>query len=59
MSFLLLISKMKVVAMPEVYLFDLSLKKAMDAARFFSLVVSLLSLLHATFSRDVIGGSML
>ena len=59
MSFLLLTSKMKAVAMPEVYLFNLSLKKAMDAARFFSLVVSLLFLLHVTFSHDVIGGSML
>ena len=49
MLFLLLISKMKVVAMPEVYLFDLSLEKAMDTARFFSLVVSLLSLLHVLF----------
>ena len=28
MLFLLMISKMKVVAMPEVYLFDLSLEKA-------------------------------
>jgi len=37
-----MISKMKVVALPEVFLFDLSLRKAMDAARFFSLVVSLL-----------------
>ena len=41
MLFLLLISKMKVVAMPEVHLYDLSLRKAIDAARFFSLVVSL------------------
>ena len=29
---------MKVVAMPAVYFYDLSLWKAMDAARFFSLV---------------------
>jgi len=29
---------MTVIAMPEVYLYDLSLRKAMDAARFFSLV---------------------
>ena len=29
---------MKVVAMPEVHFFHLSLRKAMDAARFFSLV---------------------
>ena len=35
---LLLITKMKVIAMPEVYLYDLSLRRAMDAARFFSLV---------------------
>lgn len=41
MLFLLLVSKMKVVAMPEMYLYDLSLRKAMDATRFFSLVVSL------------------
>ena len=36
--------------MPEVYLYDLSLRRAMDAARFFSLVgLSLLiSLLHVT-----------
>ena len=40
---------MKVVAMPEVYFYDLSLRKAMDAARFFSLGdLSLLSLLHVT-----------
>ena len=36
--FCLQTSKMKVVAMPEVYFYDLSLRKAMDAARFFSLV---------------------
>ena len=30
--------KMRVVVMPEVYFYDLSLRKAMDAARFFSLV---------------------
>ena len=29
---------MKVVAMLKVYFYDLSLRKAMDAARFFSLV---------------------
>ena len=29
---------MKVIEMPEVYLYDLSLRRAMDAARFFSLV---------------------
>ena len=38
--FLLLISKMKVVTKTDVYLYDLSLRKAIDAARFFSLVVS-------------------
>ena len=27
-----------IVVMPEVYFYDLSLRKAMDAARFFSLV---------------------
>ena len=36
--FCLQTSKMKIVAMPEVYFYDLSLRKAMDAARFFSLV---------------------
>ena len=34
----------KVIAMAEVYLYDLSLRRAMDAARFFSLVS--LSILH-------------
>ena len=32
------ISKMKVIAIPEVYLYDLSPRMAVDAARFFSLV---------------------
>ena len=32
--------------MPEVYFYDLSLRKAMDAARFF--LLALLSLLHVT-----------
>ena len=46
--------------MPEVYLYDLPLRKAMDAARFFSPAVSLLSLLHVTdFFHDVIGGPMI
>ena len=45
---------MKVVAIPKVYLFDLSLRKVMDAARFFSLA-SCLSPLHVTnFFHDVI-----
>ena len=35
---MLLITKMKVIAMAEVYLHDLSLRRAMDADRFFSLV---------------------
>ena len=41
---LLLITKMKVIATPEVYLYHLSLRRAMDAARFFSLVGLSLSL---------------
>ena len=50
---------MKVIAMAEVYLYDLSLRRAMDAARFFSLVGLSLSLLHVTnFFSDVIGWSM-
>ena len=43
--------------MPEVYLYDLSLRKAMDAARFFSLVdlSSFSSTCDCmTFSHDVI-----
>ena len=47
---LLLISKMKVVAIPQVYLYDLSLREVMDAARFFSLVVSLFLLYMWLFS---------
>ena len=51
---------MKVVAMPEVYLNTLSLRRVMDAARFFSLVDLSLSLLHVTeltnFIHDAIGG---
>ena len=31
------VMSMKVVAMPEVYLYNLSLRRAMDAARFFFL----------------------
>ena len=34
--FLLLNSKMKVIAMPEIHLHKVSLRKAMNAARFFS-----------------------
>ena len=35
--------------MPEVYFYDLSLRKAMDAARFFSLVdLSFFFFLHVT-----------
>ena len=50
---------MKVIAMAEVYLYDLSLRRAMDAARFFSLVGLSLSLLHVTnFFSDVIGWSI-
>ena len=57
---MLLITKMKVIAMAEVYLYDLSLRRAMDAARFFSLVGLSLFLLHVTnFFSDVIGWSML
>ena len=41
MLFLLLISKMGVVAVPEVYLYDLCARKVMDVARFLFLVVSL------------------
>ena len=36
--FVLQTSKMKAVAMLNAYFYDLSLRKAMDAARFFSLV---------------------
>ena len=53
---------MQVVVMTEVYLYDLHvfLRKAMDAAGFFSLVVSLFSLLHVTdVFHDVIGGPMI
>ena len=47
---------MKVTAMPEVYLYDLPLRRAMDAVRFFSLV----GLLHVTnFFVDVMHGCML
>ena len=55
---LLLISKMKVVAMPEVYLYNLSLRRALDAARFFFLVVSFLSLVTNFFHDVIIGGPM-
>ena len=45
--------------MPEVYLHTLSLRRVMDAVRFFSLVDLSLSLLHVTeltnFIHDVIG----
>ena len=41
---------MKVVAMLKVYFYDLSLRKAMDAARFFSLVGLSLSLLRTLVS---------
>ena len=34
--------------MPEVYFYDLSLRKAMDAARFFSLVDLSFFFLHVT-----------
>ena len=54
---LLLITKMKVIAMAEVYLYDLSLRRAMDAARFFSLVGLSFSSTCDFFS-DVIGWSM-
>ena len=33
--FLLLITKMQVIAMPDIYLYDLSPRRAVDAARFF------------------------
>ena len=33
--FLLLITKMQVITVPKVYLYDLSPRRAMDAARFF------------------------
>ena len=44
--------------MPEVYLYNLSLRRAMDAARFFFLVVSFLSLVTNVFHDVIIGGPM-